>query len=275
MAKDAAKKARKADFKGAVIAAEAMGNTTTKTGEGYVQHIYSDYDTYKRIQEDANKKKINAQYVKKSHIFFLADWLSEQGVAVDFALCHGVRRGKEQAWFNRRLHGAKVIGTDISETATQFPDTVQWDFHEENPAWANRAAFVYSNSWDHAYDPAKAMVAWANCLVPGGRLFLDHTPGHLPAATNAMDPFGATEAALVKLLNDSCADFGAVETVLDRSAADEYPCRVVVFKRNIAPLKTLVQPKPKPIAKKAIAKSPAKLAAKSTAKGKTTLLSPK
>ena len=254
MAKDAAKKPRKADFKGAVKDAEAMGNTQTKTGDGFVQHIYADYDTYKRIQEDANKKKINAQYVKKSHIFFLADWLTEQGVAAGFGICHGVRRGKEQAWFNRRLDGAKVIGTDISETATQFPDTVQWDFHEENPDWAGKAAFVYSNSWDHAYDPAKALQAWANCLIPGGRLLLDHTPGHLPAATNALDPFGATEAALVKLMNESLGAFGAVETVLDRSDAEEYPCRVVVFKRAQATTKAAVE-KPK-------AKAPAKPAAK-------------
>lgn len=264
MPKDAAKKPRRADFKGAVKAAEAMGTTTTKTGDGFVQHVYADYDTYKRIQEDANKKKIKAQYVKKSHIFFLADWLVAQGVTSDFGICHGVRRGKEQAWFNRRLAGARVIGTDISETATQFPDTVQWDFHEEYAEWAGKAAFVYSNSWDHAYDPAKALQAWAKCLAPGGRLLLDHTPGHLPAATNALDPFGATEAALVKLLNDACADFGAVELVLDRSAADEYPCRVVVFKRAAVVKKTAAKAAPVVPQKK----SDPKLAIKPAAKAK-------
>lgn len=221
----------RADFAGAVRQAEATGRTEVTAGDGVIQHVYADYETYRRVQEEGNKAKLNAQFVKKSHIFFLADWLVGSGRAVTFGLCHGVRRGKEQAWFRRRLPGAEVIGTDISATATQFPDTVQWDFHDRNPDWEGRADFVYSNSWDHAFDPATAFRAWVDCLKPGGALLLDHTAGHLPKAASALDPFGATEAALTALLNDACAGIGAVAEVLDRSDDPDYRCRVVVFRR--------------------------------------------
>ncbi|MCB2135131.1 MAG: methyltransferase domain-containing protein [Rhodobacteraceae bacterium] len=222
------------DFAGAVRQAEELGKTEIKMGEGMVQHVYADYETYRRVQEEGNKAKLNAQFVKKSHIFFLADWLAGSGRTVDFGLCHGVRRGKEQGWFRRRLRGAEIIGTDISETATEFPNTVQWDFHDDNPDWAGRADFVYSNSWDHAFDPTKAFRAWVKCLKPGGVLLLDHTAGHMPRASNALDPFGATEPVLITLLNEACAGYGSVTEVLDRRDAPEYRCRVVVLRRDPA-----------------------------------------
>lgn len=213
--------------------AERMAGAEAKTGEDYKLFAYPDYQTYRKVQEAGNKAKIRAQYVKKSHIGFLAGHLSAVCGPVSFGLCHGVRRGKEQAWFRRALPGApEVIGTDISETATQFPFTVQWDFHEPNPDWAGRADFVYSNAWDHAYDPGKAFRAWVDCLKPGGVLLLDHTAGHQPRATSALDPFGATEAGLLRILAESCGDLGQVQAVLDRMADADYPCRVIVFARN-------------------------------------------
>jgi hypothetical protein len=52
-----------------------------------------------------------------------------------------------------------VIGTDQPQTATQFAYPVQWEFHDDNPEWQGKADFVYSNSWEHAYDPGKAFLA--------------------------------------------------------------------------------------------------------------------
>lgn len=231
--KDAAKAARKGMFKRAVEQVESLATTHVKEGDGYIQHLYDDYDTYRRVQEEGNKAKLRAQFVKKAHIFFLADWLQAQGAALDFGLCHGVRRGKEQAWFRKKLDGATVIGTDISETATQFENSVQWDFHDDNPEWQARANFVYSNSWDHAYDPGKAFLAWARCLKPGGWLLIDHTRGHMPKSSNVLDPFGATRDAVVKIMTETCGDLGRVVEVLDRTADAEYPASVIVFQRAV------------------------------------------
>lgn len=239
--KDAAKAARKAArkgmFKRAVEQVEGLATTKIKEGEGYVQHLYDDYETYRRVQEEGNKAKLQAQFVKKGHIFFLAAWMQGQragGEKIDFGLCHGVRRGKEQSWFRKKLGGANVIGTDISETATQFENTVQWDFHDDNPDWQGKADFVYSNSWDHAYDPGKAFAAWARCLKPGGWLLIDHTRGHMPKSSNVLDPFGATREAVIKILTDSCGGMGKVTEVLDRTGDEEYPSTVIVFQRAVA-----------------------------------------
>jgi hypothetical protein len=232
--REARKAAKKGMFKRAVGQVSGMTSTTVTEGEGFVQHLYDDYETYRMVQEEGNKAKLAAQFVKKGHIFFLAEWMQQQragGPSIDFGLCHGVRRGKEQAWFRKKLRGADVIGTDISTTATQFENTVQWDFHDDNPEWQDRADFVYSNSWDHAYDPGKAFAAWAKCLKPGGWLLIDHTKGHMPKSSNVLDPFGATRDAVIRILGESCSTLGQVVQVLDRTADEDYAATVIVFQR--------------------------------------------
>jgi SAM-dependent methyltransferase len=228
----ARKAAKKGMFKRAMAQIDTLAVTTVKEGDGFVQHLYDDYETYRRVQEEGNKAKLAAQFVTKTHIFFLAEWMLSQGRNPVFGLCHGVRRGKEQAWFRKKLTGANVIGTDISETATQFENTVQWDFHDDNPDWQALADFVYSNSWDHAYDPGKAFRAWANCLKPGGYLLIDHTRGHMPKSSNTLDPFGATREAVIRILGETCGDLGSVSGVLDRTGDEDYPSTVIVFTRS-------------------------------------------
>ncbi len=233
-AKAAKRAAKKGMFKRAVEQVSGLTTTTVKEGEGFVQHLYDDYETYRKVQEQGNKAKLAAQFVKKGHIFFLAEWMQTQragGAKITFGLCHGVRRGKEQAWFRKKLKGADIIGTDISETATQFENTVQWDFHDDNPDWQAKADFVYSNSWDHAYDPGKAFRAWAMCLKPSGWILIDHTRGHMPKSSNVLDPFGATRDAVIRILGESCGDLGQVVQVLDRTGDEEYPSTVIVFQR--------------------------------------------
>jgi SAM-dependent methyltransferase len=220
-------------FKKAAERAAETAKAELVTEEDYVLHKYADYETYRQVQEQGNKDKLGAQFVQKGHIFYLAGYLTDTLGAVDFGLCHGVRRGKEQGWFRRKLVGANVIGTDISETASQFPNTVQWDFHEVNPEWSGKADFVYSNSWDHAYDPHKAFSAWVDALRPGGLLLIDHTAGHVPASANALDPFGATEEGLRKILTEVMGEGGRVLEVLDRSSDADYPSKVFVCVKNV------------------------------------------
>lgn len=93
-------------------------------------------------------------------------------------------------WFRKELEG-EIIGTDTSETATQFPNMVVWDFHEENPDWKGAFDFVYTNSLDQAMEPKRALDAWVGQLKPKGRIYIEHTMSHAPAGAGAMDPFGA------------------------------------------------------------------------------------
>jgi hypothetical protein len=173
------------------------------------------------------------QFVKESHVEALANYLNKTNKKPSFGLCHGTRRGLEQEWFSKHLTGnPEVIGTEISDTADQFENSIQWDFHEENPEWEARADFVYSNSWDHAFDPNKAFSAWAKSLKPGGLMLLDHTKGQTPEAANALDPFGATIEALCTILKDHLGKQGEIIEIIDRQKAKDYRAKVVVWQRN-------------------------------------------
>ncbi len=149
-----------------------------------------DYNTYKKFQEEGNKRKINSSWIQQSDIDFLSKKIKSSITNPSFGICHGTRQGFEQKWFSERLN-CPVIGTEISETATQFPNTVQWDFHEINPEWSKKADFVYSNSFDHSYDPEKALTAWMETLTPHGVCIIEHSKYHNPDAANELDPFGA------------------------------------------------------------------------------------
>ena len=147
-----------------------------------------DYERYRAAQVEANKRKIDKVWVQPRNIKLLSDYLLQRGIKPSFGICHGTRRGLEQQWFSEHL-GCSVLGTDISDTAEQFPNTIQWDFHEVKPEWIGAADFIYSNAFDHAYDPAKCLEAWVSCLKPDGLLFIEHSSDDVTAKES--DPFGA------------------------------------------------------------------------------------
>jgi len=220
-------------FKRAVAEATKRAGDRKIEEEGYVLHQYPDYDTYKEVQVAGNKAKLRMQFVKESHVAILSDYLEKQVGQVKFGICHGTRRGAEQEWFRKHLSGnPEIIGTEISDTADQFPHTIQWDFHEVNPDWSGRADFVYSNSWDHAYKPEVAFGAWIESLRPGGLMLLDYTKGQTPEAANALDPFGVTYERLNAMLVESFSDKGSLlEPINTRKINKEYKANVVVFKK--------------------------------------------
>jgi hypothetical protein len=157
-----------------------------------------DYERYRQIQVEGNKKKLDQVWVIEENIAFLSDYIKKTVGQPRFGLCHGTRQGKEQGWFAKYL-GCKVIGTDISDTAARYPNTIQWDFHETKPEWIDAVDFIYSNSFDHSYDPIKSLNAWMSCIKPGGLCILEHTTAHTPSGVSDLDPFGA-ELALMPYL---------------------------------------------------------------------------
>jgi SAM-dependent methyltransferase len=158
-----------------------------------------DYEKYRKKQTAGNKRKIYKVWVKEENIEFLADYIKRTIDSPTFGICHGTRRGKEQKWFSRYLE-CEVLGTEISDTADQFPNTIQWDFHEVKREWIEKCDFIYSNSLDHAYDPEKALNAWMSCVRPGGLCILEHTSEHEPGAVTDLDPFGAHLALMPYLV---------------------------------------------------------------------------
>ena len=173
-----------------------IGELRRRSAPSYKLHQFIDrdgkfdYAKYRRVQNDANMKKIDFVWVQRENVYAIADYIRARGRSPKWGLCHGTRRGNEQAWFSEAL-GCEVIGTDIGDSATQFPNTVQHDFHETRLEWIGKADFIYSNSFDHAYDPGKALNAWASLLNKDGMIFIEHSSGHEAYATSETDPFGA------------------------------------------------------------------------------------
>lgn len=131
---------------------------------------YKNYKDYVAAQTEANKEKLHRTWVDKATVELVAKSVD---YPVKRVLCHGTRNGTEQKLFKAAYPDAWVIGTEISETAGKFANTVQHDFHEPFEDFAGTFDILYSNSFDHAYDPAKALGTWRDQLAPGRRLFLE------------------------------------------------------------------------------------------------------
>ena len=237
----AARKAARAEgdreglFKRAAREAADLANATARVEDGLTLYEYPDYETYRAVQTAGNKAKLKRQFVKESHIVTLSAAIDAAIGPVSFGLCHGTRQGLEQAWFSAHLAGnPHVLGTEISDTATDFPNTLQWDFHDPNPDWLGRADFVYSNSWDHAFDPGRAFGAWVESLRPGGWLLLDHNRNQAPESANALDPFGVTFERLVAMLEEQFRGTAHLLPVIDtRKTNPDYKVRTVVLRKNV------------------------------------------
>jgi hypothetical protein len=189
-----------------------------------------DYDLYKSIQQEGNKRKIECNWADKENISYLCDIIRY----ASFGICHGTRRGLEQKWFSETL-GCDVIGTEISDTASDFPRTIQWDFHVDNPDWHRKADFVYSNSLDHAYDPATALRNWMKCLNHRGVCIVEHSS--MDEKNSALDPFGVYIEVLPYLIIQWGEGKFCVTDIHDvprRYPKTEY--QKFLFIRNNAPL---------------------------------------
>ncbi len=162
---------------------------------GFALHRYLkpdgsfDYERYKQVQIEGNKIKLDYGWAREENIAFLSDYIRRTVGPTRFGLCHGTRRGNEQEWFRKHLE-CEVIGTELSDTAAQFPHTIQWDFHEAKPEWLGAVDFIYSNSLDHSYDPEMCLNVWMSCLRSGGVCIIEHSSDDETASE--IDPFGAS-----------------------------------------------------------------------------------
>jgi hypothetical protein len=169
---------------------------------GFVIHEYASYAEYRETQIFHNKRKLDQVWADENALSLVADRIrSDRPEGPLFGLCHGSRNGFEQAFLRQRLgDGAEVIGTDISDTATDFPHSVQWDFHDFRAEWDGRCDFVYTNSLDQSWKPEAAVRLWVSQLKPGGLLFIEHSRAHGPSHASEMDPFGADPEVMPYLL---------------------------------------------------------------------------
>ena len=193
---------------------------------------YKNYDEYINAQISANKRKIKKVYVQERVIKHICKYLKTKKDKISFGLCHGTRRGVEQQFFKEHL-GCQVLGTEISDTATQFPDTIQWDFHKVKPEWIGSCDFIYSNSLDHAFNPKKALKSWLDCLSPDGILCLEWAESFKkhPKTSNFTDPFSCSHENLIKMITDIGGK--VLDVVKIENYRNSNKAKIIYIKRGI------------------------------------------
>lgn len=166
-------------------------------------HKYKSYEAYRAAQVKANRDKIALSWVRPMTVNIICDYILKANPAPTFGLCHGTRRGEEQRMFADRLK-CLVLGTEISPTAKDFPNTIEWDFHKVKPEWIGACDFIYSNSLDHAKNPAKALDAWVSCLKPETGIlaieWIELLGGGRKKTATAMDPVSATADEIIDMM---------------------------------------------------------------------------
>ena len=173
------------------------------TGELVKIHKYKNYAEYKETQVFYNKKKLNHVWADEKSLSLICEFIKKNIIKKDITgLCHGSRNGFEQEFFNNYIKNSKVIGTDISETAAKFKNSVVWDFHKVNESWINNFDFIYTNSLDQSFDPKLALTTWVEQINNGGYIIVEHTDQHGVGASGKMDPFGVEANFFPYLLID-------------------------------------------------------------------------
>ena len=163
-------------------------NTTDRLFKIYK---YKNYDEYKDTQIFFNKQKINKVWADENTLKIVSNFLKENIKSEKIkGLCHGSRNGFEQKCFINEIPNVEVIGTDISETANDYDNSIVHDFHDEKKDWIKNFDFVYSNSLDQSYDPEKALNTWINQVKKDRYVIIEHSDQHGVISSGKMDPFG-------------------------------------------------------------------------------------
>ena len=163
-------------------------NTTDRLFKIYK---YKNYDEYKDTQIFFNKQKINKVWADENTLKIVSNFLKENIKSEKIkGLCHGSRNGFEQKCFINEIPNAEVIGTDISETANDYDNSIVHDFHDEKKDWIENFDFVYSNSLDQSYDPEKALNIWINQVKKDRYVIIEHSDQHGVISSGKMGPFG-------------------------------------------------------------------------------------
>ena len=161
---------------------------------------HKNYKEYKNAQINKNKKKINHVWVKIHELQLISKKIRKYVPKASFGLCHGVRNAWEVQQF-RKLLGINVLGTDIAPSASDFANTIEWDFHNIKDKWINKVDFIYSNSFDHSYDPEKCLDAWMKCIKQGVGVCFIHWMSTNTVKIDSADCFAAPAKEFIKLFN--------------------------------------------------------------------------
>lgn len=188
-------------------------------------HKYASYEAYVAAQNAANLRKLENVWVMRETIEEI--WRRVH-YPVGRILCHGTRNGAEQQLFRSFYPKAIIQGTEIAETAMRFRATVQHDFHEPREEWLGRFDILYSNSWDHSYDPRRALETWYHQLGAGRWLFLEHAPQPQINYAQESDPLEIDPEEIVTMLHAVGFEY---QGEFDTRGCGKYPSMVYMAAR--------------------------------------------
>lgn len=163
---------------------------------------YKNYNEYLKSQKEAFDRKFKNVWAREENIKVIADYIKNL-TKIEMGVCHGVRQGFEIEWFIKNLN-CYVIGTEIGGNCGKA-NILHWDFNKENPDLINRFDFIYSNSFDHAYNPEITINIWKRQLRKNGLIILEydkrqeHT-GEVSKGVNKTDPISLKIKELQELI---------------------------------------------------------------------------
>ena len=164
---------------------------------------YKNYEEYVKVQTEGNVNKLKNVWADQQVFDLIAKYKPD---AKDI-ICHGTRNGAELDMFKKAIPSLyHIVGTEISHTAKQFPNTIQHDFHKQIPSYVNKFDIVYSNSIDHSYDPFKALKTWTDQVNQTGLLCIELATG----AENKMrelDPLEISPKELTQIIEEEFGFF--------------------------------------------------------------------
>lgn len=158
---------------------------------------YQDYNEYIQTQVEVTSKKLDCVYVEKKTIDYICKDLKD----VQKILCHGTRNGIEQKYFQQHFPDAEIIGTDIADV--DAPMTVKHDFNRIHLGWYDQFDILYSNSFDHSFDPRDTIKVWRDQIHSKGKIYIEHSYGEIDNRARPSDPLEINNNELVELFENA------------------------------------------------------------------------
>ncbi len=183
-------------------------------------HEYKNIEEYKEIQLRGHYNSREGVWAQEGDIEYITAYLKENFDVSNFSfgICHGSKIGVENGWFEKHL-GIKMLGTDLGPPKDPV-NNIEWDFHEVKDEWIDAVDVIYSNAFDHSYDPKMCLTQWMKCIKKTGACFLEWTPWHGEANSGPVDPFGATLEEYKQLVVD--CGFEVKEILSKRFEVNQY-----------------------------------------------------
>ena len=188
---------------------------------------FNSYEEYKDAQLIGYNAKVNSHsWVDTYSVRGIVSYILDYNPDVSFGLCHGTRRGIEQEEFNKTFDrlglDVTVIGTEISaEAQDRFSNTIEWDFHKVKDEWINSIDFIFSNSFDHSYDPERALDSWMKCLNNKGLCFIEWNKDS-DGKSRSMDPYAASVDEYIELIEQKYELVEVLENEPDKDEGHDF-----------------------------------------------------